>query len=301
MADARAAVIVFNPAAGRRRAHETLRAVTTRLDGRIAAVLETSLGGGFDARVRDAARDVAGRGLRPMFVAVGGDGTLSMTLNALADPSSATIAVVPAGSGNDFGAALGITGVAAALAAIEHGATRAVDYGVVGARRFANCVGIGLDAEVGALSARMRLRGFPPAPSYYAAALAGLFMVKPVGVTVRASGTTTRRDDGVMVTIGNGPEYGGGFKGAPGALLDDGALDVHVFSDVRGFARRLALMQRIRAGAHVGRPNVDSFRAPDVELEFDREVTMHVDGETATARRVSIAVVPRGMRVIAPA
>ena len=301
MADERGVVVVFNPAAGRRRSHEALRAVTTRLDGKIAAVLETSLGGGFDARVRDATRDVTSRGVTPTIIAVGGDGTLSMTLNALADPSAATIAIVPVGSGNDFGAALGITNVDAALEALERGATRSVDFGTVNGRRFANCVGIGLDAEVGALSARLRERGFPPGPSYYYAALVGLFMVKQVGVTIQARDATLRRDDGVMVTIGNGPEYGGGFKGAPGALLDDGVLDVHIFSDVRGFTRRLALMRRIRAGAHVGQSNVDSFRASTVDIGFDREVAMHVDGETTSVRRASIAVVPRGMRVIAPA
>jgi diacylglycerol kinase (ATP) len=299
MADQRAAVVVFNPAAGRRGAHEALRAVTTRLNGKIAAVLETSLAGGFDLRLRDAIRDVVATGTRPTIIGVGGDGTLSIALNALVEPSAVTMAVVPVGSGNDFAAALGIATVDAAIEAIERGRSRPVDFGVVNGRRFANCVGIGLDAEVGALSARMRHRGFPPGPSYYAAALVGLFMVKQVGVTLRAVDKTIRRDDGVMVTIGNGPEYGGGFKGAPGALLDDGLLDVNIFSDVRGLFRRLALMERIRAGSHVGQANVDTLRLASLEIDLDREVAMHVDGEIASVKQASIAVVPAGMRVIA--
>src|SRR5215469_4688514 len=282
MADQRTAVVVFNPAAGRRGAHEALRAVTTRLDGKIAAVLETSLAGGFDLRLRDAIRDVVATGMRPMVISVGGDGTLSIALNALADPSAVNMAVVPVGSGNDFAAALGIATVDAAIDAIERASLRKVDFGVVNGRRFANCVGIGLDAEVGALSARMRRRGFPPGPSYYAAALVGLFMVEQVGIALRSADKTIRREDGVMVTIGNGPEYGGGFKGAPGALLDDGLLDVNVFSDVQGLFRRLALMQRIRAGSHVGQPNVDTFRTAAIEVDVDREVAMHVDGEIAS-------------------
>jgi len=300
MADQRAAVVVFNPAAGRRGAHEALRAVTTRLDGKIAAVLETSLTGGFDLRVRDAIRGVVAQGVRPIIVTVGGDGTLSIALNALTEPSAVTLAVVPVGSGNDFAAALGIADVDAAIEAIESGRTRALDFGTVSGRRFANCVGIGLDAEVGALSARMRGRGFPPGPSYYAAALVGLFMVKPLGIVVRTAERTIRRDDGVMVTIGNGPEYGGGFKGAPGAKLDDGLLDVNLFSDVRGLVRRLGLMQRIRAGSHVGQANVDTLRSASFEIDVDREVAMHVDGEITSIRHASIAVVPSGMRVIAP-
>jgi len=300
MADQRAAVVVFNRAAGRRGAHEALRAVTTRLDGKIAAVLETSLADGFDLRMRDAIRDVVATGERPALIAVGGDGTLSIALNALSDPSAVTLAVVPVGSGNDFATALGISSIDAAIDAIDHGASRQVDFGTVNGRRFANCVGIGLDAEVGALSARMRGRGFPPGPSYYSAALAGLFMVKPVGIVVRIADRTIRRDDGVMVTIGNGPDYGGGFKGAPGASLDDGLLDVNLFSDVQGFFRRLSLMRRIRAGSHVGQPNVDSSRAASLEVDLDRKVAMHVDGELTTVEHASIAVVPRGMRVIAP-
>lgn len=299
MADQRAAVVVFNPAAGRRGAHEALRAVTTRLDGSIAAVLETTLAGGFELRLRDAIRDVIATASRPTIIAVGGDGTLSIALNALADPSLVTMAVVPVGSGNDFAAALGIATVDSALDAIERGRSRSVDFGTVNGRRFANCVGIGLDAEVGALSARMRHRGFPPGPSYYAAALVGLFMVKPLGITLRAEDKTIRREDGVMVTIGNGPEYGGGFKGAPGALLDDGLLDVNVFSDVQGLFPRLALMQRIRAGSHVGQANVDTLRSASLEIDVDREVAMHVDGEIASVKHASVAIVPAGMRVIA--
>ena len=300
MADQRAAVVVFNPAAGRRGAHEALRAVTTRLDGKIAAVLETSLAGGFDLRIRDAVRDVVATGARPTVVGVGGDGTLSIALNALADPAAVTMAVVPVGSGNDFAAALGIANVDTAIDAIERGRSRYVDFGTVNGRRFANCVGIGLDAEVGAQSARMRHRGFPPGPSYYAAALVGLFMVEQVGITLRTADKTIRRENGVMVTIGNGPEYGGGFKGAPGALLDDGLLDINVFSDVRGLFRRLALMQRIRAGSHVGQANVDTLRSAALEIDTDREVAMHVDGEIASVKHASISVVPVGMRVIAP-
>ena len=300
MADQRAAVVVFNPVAGRRGAHEALRAVTTRLDGKIAAVLETSLAGGFDLRMRDAIRDVVATGARPTLIAVGGDGTLSIALNALADPSSVTLAVVPTGSGNDLASALGITSVDAAIGAIEGGGSRSIDFGTVNGRKFANCVGIGLDAEVGALSARIRHRGFPPGLSYYAAALGGLFMIKPAGITLRFADKSIRRDDGVMVTIGNGPLYGGGFKGAPGAQLDDGLLDVNLFSDVQGSLRRLVLMQRIRAGSHIGQPNVYSSRAGELEIDVDREVAMHVDGEIASVKRASVAVVPKGMRIIAP-
>src|ERR1700687_2875036 len=149
-------VVIFNPMAGRRKPHEVLRRVTTRLDERIASVIETSIDGAFVPRVRESLRSVAGdTGMRPIAVAVGGDGTLSMALNALAHPDDATLAIVPAGSGNDFAAALDCATVDAALDALERETVRTIDYGLVNDRRFANCVGMGLDAEVGALAARL--------------------------------------------------------------------------------------------------------------------------------------------------
>jgi diacylglycerol kinase (ATP) len=301
MGVAHGCIVVFNPMAGRRKAHDALRRTTSRLDGTIASVIETSLDASFAPRLRDAVLHARGdTGALPIVIAVGGDGTLSMAFNALAHPDDAALAVVPSGSGNDFAAALGLTDVDAAIDAIGRGSIRSVDFGVVNGRRFANCVGMGLDAEVGALAARLRKRGYPAAPSYYAAALIGLFMVKPVGVSVDANGAVLRVDRGVMVTVGNGHSYGGGFRGAPNASIDDGMLDVYVFSDIEGVFARMALMQRIRAGSHVGAPNVVSILTSSLVVDFDRDVAMHVDGEIMSVKRADVTLVPRGLRVVGP-
>ena len=293
-------VIVFNRHAGGGRSFEILRSLRTALDDRHAEIVETTADAGFAARLRERVRDLSTDGGRPVVVVVGGDGSLSMALNALRRPEDAVFAVIPAGSGNDFAAALGIDGPRAAIEALETGAPRAIDLGIVNGTRFANCVGLGLDAEVGRLSSAFRARGYPPKPSYYAAALVGLFRVRPVGLTIETPSLRRRFEDGVMVTIGNGSLYGGGFRGAPGALLDDGLLDAYAFSDVRGVFRRFALMQRIKAGAHVADPNVTAFRTPSIVVSFDRDVAMHVDGETSMTRRAEIGLLPRAWSAIAP-
>lgn len=293
-------VIAFNPKAGKGRSYEALRLVTSRLNGRVKVVIETTTSDTFARSLLEAMRSVqSDTGRMPIVVALGGDGTVSIVLNALRNPTDAMVAPIPCGSGNDFASALGLASVSDALDALERGRSRRVDFGIVNGRRFANCVGMGLDAEVGAMAAAFRARGYPAGPSYYAAALLGLFRVKPVGVMIDAHGKRRKFNRGVMVTIGNGPLYGGGFRGAPRASLDDGLLDAYAFSNVDGVVSRFVLMQRIRAGTHVDHPNVTSIRGDSLVVEFDRDVAMHVDGEISTVRRAEIAVVPGGLEVIA--
>jgi diacylglycerol kinase (ATP) len=295
-------IVVFNPNAGQRTRYETLRRVTSLFTGRIAPVVETSLDPGFPASLRERIREVRVQtGRDPILVAVGGDGTASMTVAAMRDCADASLALVPCGSGNDFAAGLGIDGVAHALDAIEAGIERRIDVGLVGDRRFLNCVGMGLDAEVGVRAEALRRSGFPPTLSYYAAALICLPTVRPAGVVIRCGAEERRLGDGVMVTVGNGPLYGGGFRGAPHASFDDGALDVHAFGDVRGLLARFTLMRRIRDGAHPAEPNVAWHRCATATVEFDRQVHMHVDGDLTIARRAAFSVLPRALSVIVPA
>ena len=61
-----------------------------------------------------------------------------------------------------------------------------------------------------------------------------MFSVKPAGASVSTPEIALRFSDLVMLTVGNGPWYGGGFRGAPDARLDDGLLDCYAFRDVPG-------------------------------------------------------------------
>jgi len=296
-------VVVANRWAGSGRAHGLVGAVESALGHAPAAIVEPDLTPAFASRLNDAvatARTQSEASKRPLLVCIGGDGTLSLAFDALRDPADVTLAAVPCGSGNDFPLALGIGSRAAAFDVLRGGVERQIDYGKVDGRRFLNCVGIGLDAEVAGTAARIRAQGLAKGFSYYLAALRGLLTVKPVGASVRTTDAATRFDDLVMLTIGNGTWYGGGFRGAPDARLDDGVLDCYAFRDVPGVLRRFALMQRIRAGAHPSEPNVTALRAAALHVEFDRTVAMHVDGERAHCQYVDVVLVPRGATILAP-
>src|SRR5271157_4053411 len=141
-------IIVFNPVAGRRRAHllwrvlDVLVANGVRLD-----LAETHRPGHAEALAREAVL----RG-EQMVVAAGGDGTIAEVANGLMG-SGARLGVIPLGTANVLAHELGLPfapkSVAAALA---FGRTRTLWPGQVndadGTRLFVQMLGVGFDAQV---------------------------------------------------------------------------------------------------------------------------------------------------------
>jgi diacylglycerol kinase family enzyme len=80
-----------------------------------------------------------------------------------------------------------------------------------------------------------------------------------------------------MVGVGNGPMIGGGTPLCPGALPDDGLLDV-VVACATGPAARAAFGAALRNGSHVDRDDVVTARGTVVRISGDA-VAYDADGE----------------------
>jgi diacylglycerol kinase (ATP) len=94
------------------------------------------------------------------IVAVGGDGTMNEVASALLD-TSATLGLVPCGSGDGLGRHLHIHGSPArALAILETGHVRTIDSGAVNGHTFFCAAGIGFEAEIAHRFNRLQRRGF---------------------------------------------------------------------------------------------------------------------------------------------
>lgn len=141
-------VIVFNPVAGRRRAHllwrvlDVLAANGVRLD-----LVETHRPGHAEALAKDAV--LRGEG---MVVAAGGDGTIAEVANGLMG-SSANLGVIPLGTANVLAHELGLPfSPRAVAAALAFGRTCRLWPGLAGGadgtRLFVQMLGVGFDAHV---------------------------------------------------------------------------------------------------------------------------------------------------------
>jgi diacylglycerol kinase (ATP) len=212
-----------------------------------------------------------------VVVAWGGDGTMNEVAGVLAF-TSASLAIVPSGSGNGLSRELKIPFEPAAAfdVALAAGRERVIDAGEIDGHLFFNIAGIGIDARVAHRFAAGGLvrRGFR---RYLEITLAELFTYSPDEHTVVVNGEAVRMR-ALLIAIANGRQYGNGAIIAPHARLDDGRLDVVTVAQ-RSILAALMQIPRVFAGT-VDRVRGVSIRCGEqIEITSGRPVVYHVDGE----------------------
>ncbi|MCC7195380.1 MAG: hypothetical protein IT356_07485 [Gemmatimonadaceae bacterium] len=296
-------VVIVNPAAGRGRCASMIAPIREAFETRPGCRVRITRHAGDEARlVREALGDGAGT-----IVSCGGDGTWNRCAAAILDANAAgrvRIAFVAAGTGNDFAKNLGapardVRAMAALVA--NPGVERHVDVGAVESGGttlwFLNVAGFGFDAVV--LADLARARGPRFVRGYTAVALRRLLDYP--GFAFTEGGTQGRSRPAMMLVFSNGATFGGSFRIAPAARVDDGLLDQVAIGDVRGFAR-LPLFVRALRGAHVNHPKVRVARRARFDLTFAQPPECDLDGELVqlASRDATVRAVPRALRVAAP-
>jgi diacylglycerol kinase (ATP) len=249
----------------------------------------------------------------------GGDGTLHRHLRALVN-LQLPVLVVPAGSGNDFARALGISRVSDSLALWRkfvggRAAVRDVDLGTitpcgpVGITKdptyFSCAAGVGLDGEISRRA--NELPRWLRAHGGYALSLPGALLgFQPFQLKLEtqsqepAPSDSLPPDQSVVAAIfANTPVYGGGMRVAPKAQLDDGQLDVCLIRDMPKL-KLLSVFPTVYFGRHLGIREVDYFSVSCVRVETDRPLDVYADGECVGRTPVEIGVAPSVLRVIVP-
>ena len=292
-----ALLVIVNPTAGSGRAGRIVPWLRERLGSRPDARLEITVRAGHAERLAAEAGTVYDR-----IVAVGGDGTVQEIVNGmLALGGNASLGIVPAGSGNDLARSLGLPRDAALAWSVSVGeAVRSLDLalatGSMGERWFGSAGGIGFDAQVAAAMARGR--GWQAGRAgYLLSTLAELRRFENREIELTVDGVTSRRRV-LFVAIANGEYYGGGMRIAPGAVTDDGLLDVCIVGDI---SRATALRQLVNLyrGTHVAHPRVELLQGRSISIEGGPENLVHLDGEPFGALPVRVSMHPARLAVAA--
>ncbi|WP_329542327.1 diacylglycerol kinase [Streptomyces sp. NBC_01358] len=288
--------LFVNPTAGRGRgAHAAQPAASALRDAGFS--VRTVLGEDADDALRRAREAVAaGTGA---LIAVGGDGMMSLALQAVAGTLT-PLGVVAVGTGNDFARALGMPirdpAAAGRLAAeaLKGGALREIDLGRVGERWFGSVLASGFDSRVNDRGNRMRWVG--GRFKYDLAILAELAAFKPITYRMSLDGGPFRETEATLIAVGNGSTYGGGMRICADAVMDDGLFDVTVVGDCSR-AMLLKVFPKVYKGTHLGHPVVTVHRVSSISLEAVG-VTAYADGEPLGALPLTATCVPGAVRVL---
>ncbi|NBM14356.1 diacylglycerol kinase [Streptomyces sp. GC420] len=290
--------LFVNPTAGRGRgAHAAQPAAGALRDAGFS--VRTVLGADADdalARARAAVEGGTGA-----LIAVGGDGMVSLALQAVAGTRT-PLGVVAVGTGNDFARTVGLPVRDPAAAgrlvaeALKCGRVREFDLGRTGTRWFGTVLASGFDSRVNDRGNRMR---WPAGRlKYDLAMIAELAAFRPLPYRITLDDGPAREIEATLVAVGNGSSYGGGMRICPGARLDDGLFDITVVGDC-GRATLVKVFPRVYRGTHVEHPRVTVYRAARITLE-SAGVTGYADGEPLGALPLTAHCVSAAIRVLAP-
>jgi diacylglycerol kinase (ATP) len=331
MNDQRRMLVIVNKQAARaRRAWPLVESALGQGGVRFRTHLTTHAG---DATT--AAREALGAGYRIIAV-VGGDGTLSEAAagffefgerkeeaaSPLPQPTGtdAALAIIPAGTGDDFARGLtsgrrqAIERWIEALVKFYHGgdtgAARPVDViagsAGAGAQRFIclNVVTIGLGAEVaGRVAAQSSLtQRLPGEARFVAAACTALARWRERRVRVSIEESEVIECSSNLIAVANGIYAGGGMMFAPQARVDDGQMDLLVACGITR-ATIMRELPRIRRGAHLANPNVRSLQATRVSVETltpGEMLAVEADGNVRGHTPAEFRIMPAALRVILP-
>ncbi|MFF3860693.1 diacylglycerol kinase [Streptomyces sp. NPDC002209] len=296
--------LLVNPTAGRGRGAHAAQPAASALRAAgfsVRTVLGADAGDAL-ARLRTAVREGTGA-----VIAVGGDGVVSLALQALAG-TLVPLGVVAVGTGNDFARAMGLpVGEPAqagrlAAEALKEGRIREIDLGRVsragaGAEDgtwYGTVLCSGFDSRVNDRGNRMRL----PAGrfKYDLAMLAELAAFRPFPYRITLDDGPAIETEATLVAVGNGSSYGGGMRICADAVPDDGLFDVVVVGDCsRGTL--LKVFPQVYKGRHLSHPKVTVHRAAKITLEA-AGITAYADGEPLGPLPVSADCVPGALRLL---
>ncbi|MCZ7571883.1 MAG: diacylglycerol kinase family lipid kinase [Ardenticatenaceae bacterium] len=290
------AKVFLNPAAGLKQASaawEVVEQILTEVNCAFEHH-QTEAGKPCTDLVRQAARNGY-----DLVITMGGDGTIMEVANGLVG-SDTLLGVIPLGSANVFAAELGIPNdpEAAARLLFEDHRICLVDLGRAGDRYFALRASVGLEAEVIEETDR-NLKNRLGRLAYVVKGIQELREAEQAYYTI-VSDTEHHQTHALTVYVTNGAIAGQRpFQLGPGIRMDDGLLDVAVFS-ATGLTDATVLLGKIVLGDYTTDAHAYYFKARHIWIEADPPQKVQLDGEAYGETPVEIEVVPAALKVVCP-
>jgi diacylglycerol kinase (ATP) len=269
-------IVIFNPVAGRRRAHLLWRVLDVLAENGVRIELAETQCAGHAITL---AREAAAAGAK-LVVAAGGDGTIAEVANGLMG-TGVQLGIIPLGTANVLAQELGLSfaprGVAAALA---FGRIRRLwpgfASGPTGDRLFVQMLGAGLDAQV-VHRLPIPLKRALGRGAYVVQTLRELARYRFTPLDLLIDGVAT---SAASVIVSKGRLYAGHYTLAPAARSDQPGFTVAIFP-YGGVLPALAYGAALPLNLLPHTPGIRLVHASRVDIACIRCVPAQADGDAA--------------------
>ena len=251
------------------------------------------------------------------FFVCGGDGTLNEVLNGIINYPEASLGVIPVGTGNDFVRNFELGDSFTDLDKQfdgENVKTDVIKYtyeknGKKVSRYCANMFNIGFDCNVVVVTQTVKKLPFISGHLAYLLSLL-IVLIKKMGAELKITweskdGKKSVYEGKIFLTaIANGCYCGGGVKGLPLALVNDGEIDLSIIKNMSR-TRLATLYSKYAEGTHLNEKKAEPFiiyekcKALTVEPKGGK-MKLCVDGEVIDTGTVEFEIVPETMNFILP-
>lgn len=228
-------------------------------------------------------------------IAVGGDGLLHNVLQVVV-PAQIPLAVIPAGTGNDFVRTLGwsLDDLGPYLENILSNQPHPMDLGLVDGEWFGAILSTGFDSIV---NEKANTMSWPKGPMKYNVAIAielPRFMPRSYEITLDDRTISTQA---MLIAVANGKSYGGGMLVCPDANVNDGFFDVMVLHPISKI-EFLKVFPKVFKGTHINHPAVEIVRSKAITIVAD--AVAYADGERIGPLPISAECIPSVLQTWMP-
>lgn len=228
-----------------------------------------------------------------VFVAVGGDGTISVVAQKLINTEK-ILAVFPAGSGNGFSNETNFSkNISLLLNKIKNEKFREIDTFTVNEHFSINVSGTGFDGKV-VKEFEKTNRGFK---NYIKVSIKTFFNYKPIKIKFLGESYKQYNGKYLMLNVANTRQFGNNAYIAPMASKSDGLVDLVL---VKKFPLTYSPFFAFRMFTKRLKDDDYVTYLPVSEIEFKVNTkTWHIDGEFKKIKSpISIKVLPKSLRIL---
>lgn len=231
-------------------------------------------------------------------IAGGGDGTINEVSTALIQcegPDIPALGILPLGTANDFATSVGIPEeLDKALKLAIVGNAIEIDMAQVNDKTcFINMATGGFGTRI-TTETPDKLKAALGGVSYIIHGLMRMDTLKPDRCEIRGENFHWQ-GDALVIGIGNGRQAGGGQQLCPNALINDGLLQLRIFT---GEEILPALFSTLKPQEE--NPNIIDGASAWFEIQAPHDITFNLDGEPLSGQEFHIEILPAALRCRLP-